>query len=70
MSKIAVRKREARRVTVKPTAKRVYIPIKPIAPNIWRPHEKVDACVVKRNALGKWGWHECPYHLVYIEEAA
>lgn len=69
MSKLAVRQREARRVLVKPSARRVHIPIKMVGPNVRRAHEKVDSCVVKRGAFG-WGWHECPYHLIYIEEAA
>jgi len=70
VTKLAVRKREARIVRVRPSAKRAYIPIHVTPPNIRRAHEKVDACVVKRNVLGKWGWHECPHHLVYIEETA
>lgn len=69
MSKIAVRKRQARKVVVSRSAKRVYIPIVPVGPNVHAAHKKVDACVVRRGPFG-WGWHECPYHLIYIEEAA
>jgi hypothetical protein len=70
MSKQLVAKREARKVTVKRSTKSVHIPIKTgITPNIRLPHEKIDSCVVRRGAFG-WGWHECPYHLIYIEEAA
>ncbi len=69
MSKLAVRTRQARKVTVKRTAKRVHIPIRAGGPNIRRAHEKLDSCAVRRGPFG-WGWHECPYHLIYIEEAA
>ena len=69
MSQIAVRERQARRVRVKPSTKRVHIPIVPVGPNVRRAHQKFDACAVKRGPFG-WGWHECPYHLIYIEEAA
>lgn len=70
MSEIAVRKRQARKVRVKRSAKRIYIPIDRVAPNILRPHEKFDACVVKRGPFGWSQWHECQHHLIYIEEAA
>jgi len=69
MTKIAVQRRQARRVRVKPSTKRVHIPIRPVGPNVRNFHEKVDSCVVRRGPLG-WGWHECPYHLIYIEEQA
>lgn len=68
MSKIAVRTRQARKVTVKPSTTRVHIPIHPAPPNVRLPHQKIDSCVVRRGARG-WGWHECQYHLVYIEES-
>ena len=68
MSKLAVQSRQARKVTVGPTAKFVHVPIHPVAPNVRRAHEKIDSCKVKR-VLGKWNfWHECPDHLLYIEE--
>lgn len=70
MSKLAVQERIPRRVMVGRDAKFVHVPIKPVAPNIRRAHEKIDSCKVTR-VLGKWDfWHECPNHLIYIEENA
>ena len=54
---------------VKPSTKRVHIPIVPVGPNVRNPHQKVDSCVVGRGPFG-WGWHECQFHLIYIEAAA
>ncbi len=68
MSKLAVQRRIPRKVTVGPSAKFVHVPIHPVAPNIRLPHTKIDSCKVKR-VLGRWNfWHECPDHLIYIEE--
>ncbi len=69
MSKLAVQTRQARKVMVKTSTKRVHIPIVPVGPNVRVPHQKVDSCVVRRGSFG-WGWHECQFHLIYIEEAA
>lgn len=70
MSKPLVARREARKVTVRPSTKAVHIPIRTgLAPNIQRPHEHLDSCTVRRGPFG-WGWHECEHHLIYIEEAA
>lgn len=69
MSELAVRTRQARKVMVKPSTKRVHIPIVPVGPNVRNPHQKVDSCVVGRGPFG-WGWHECQFHLIYIEAAA
>ncbi len=69
MSELAVRTRQARKVMVKPGTKRVHIPIVPVGPNVRNPHQKVDSCAVRRGPHG-WGWHECQFHLIYIEEAA
>ncbi len=70
MSKLAVQSRQTRRVFVPRSTKFVHVPIHPVAPNIRAPHTKIDSCKVKR-VLGKWNfWHECPDHLLYIEENA
>lgn len=29
---------------------------------------ELELCVVKRNILTGFGWHRCPYHMLYIQE--